>query len=151
MEVASDCRIFAKEDSTMNALEIRHQLYVNEWANEVRAFQESGMMLKDWCRENNIAVSTFSMHRRAVRQAACKSVEEATGEALPQLLRSTAIAEAPCGAPTINLAQVHLKPDTGTPGANGLHIQYRDAQIDIGVQASVEQLRVLFEVMFRAE
>ena len=88
MEVDSDCRIFAKEDSRMNALQIKHQLYVNEWIRDEKEFRESGMTVKNWRREKHMAVSTFSMPRRAIRQAACETVEELIGDSLPQLLQS---------------------------------------------------------------
>ena len=151
MEVVSDCRyIVCFGGMKLNAQEIKHQLYVRQWAAELEEFQQSGLSAKEWCEANNIAPSTFSMHRRAVRSAMCTAVEQATGNDIRSLIAAgTPGITTPAEPTTINLAQVHLEHSPSSSA--GMHIQFGNASIDVGAGVSTDQLRTLFEVMFHAQ
>lgn len=132
----------------MNALEIKHQIFVKQWAAELEEFKNSGMSVKDWCQANNIPQSTFSMHRRAVRDAACTAIEKTTGNNISELISQNDLKHLSSTEPTaINFAQVHLK----SSSSNIMHIQIRNASIDIGPCISADQLRIMLEVILHAQ
>lgn len=53
----------------MDARKIKRKLNLQAWAEQIKAQQESGMSIRDWCKANNVSTSTFSLRQRKVREA----------------------------------------------------------------------------------
>ena len=59
-----------KEDTTRSIVQIKTGLSVQKWEEQVRACQESGKAVKEWCTENGISVGTYYAWLRRVRETA---------------------------------------------------------------------------------
>ena len=60
----------AKEEETRSIVQIKAGLSVRNWEAQIRACQESGKTVKEWCRDNGIPVGTYYARLRKVREAA---------------------------------------------------------------------------------
>ena len=60
----------AKEEETRSIVQIKAGLSVRNWEAQVRACQESGKTVKEWCTENGISVGTYYARLRRVRETA---------------------------------------------------------------------------------
>ena len=60
----------AKEEETRSIVQIKAGLSVRNWEAQIRACQESGKTVKEWCRDNGIPVGTYYARLRRVREAA---------------------------------------------------------------------------------
>ena len=55
-----------------------NQYKLEQWATLIQECRASGMMIKDWCEQNNIKKDCFYYWQRKVRQAACLAITEST-------------------------------------------------------------------------
>lgn len=60
----------AKEEETRSIVQIKAGLSVRNWEAQIRACQESGKTVKEWCRDNGIPVGTYYARLRRIREAA---------------------------------------------------------------------------------
>ena len=60
----------AKDETTRSIVQIKAGLSVRNWEAQVRACQESGKTVKEWCRDNGIAVGTYYARLWKVRESA---------------------------------------------------------------------------------
>ena len=60
----------AKEEETRSIVQIKAGLSIRTWEAQVRACQESGKTVKEWCRDNGIPVGTYYARLRRVRETA---------------------------------------------------------------------------------
>ena len=60
----------AKEEETRSIVQIKAGLSVRNWEAQIRACQESGKTVKEWCRDNEIPVGTYYARLRRVRETA---------------------------------------------------------------------------------
>ena len=58
-----------KEDTTRSIVQIKAGISVQKWEAQIRACQESGKTVKEWCRDNGIPVGTYYARLRKVREA----------------------------------------------------------------------------------
>ena len=59
-----------KEDTTRSIVQIKAGISVRNWEEQIRACQESGKTVKEWCGENGIPVGTYYSRLRRIREAA---------------------------------------------------------------------------------
>ena len=59
-----------KEDTTRSIVQIKAGISVQKWEEQIRACQESGKTVKEWCGENGIPVGTYYSRLRRIREAA---------------------------------------------------------------------------------
>lgn len=103
------------------------QVRMNGWAAMVKARNESGMTIREWCEENGISEHAYYYRLRQLRQTALKTMSGSSAEEK----------ETPF---------VHIqKPDS----LNGVSVRIRhgDTVIEIDNQASESVLNFLKEVL----
>ncbi len=59
-----------KEDATRSIVQIKTGIAVRNWEEQIRACQESGKTVKEWCGENGIPVGTYYSRLRRIRETA---------------------------------------------------------------------------------
>ena len=59
-----------KEDATRSIVQIKTGISVRNWEEQIRACQESGKTVKEWCGENGIPVGTYYSRLRRIRETA---------------------------------------------------------------------------------
>ena len=128
----------------MTTHEIKHKLYVEEWAKQLRAQQESGLNVQDWCRANNIPLSTFSSHNRAVRQAFMESND------VEGMFKTREVQ--PVQPSQLTLTQVHLESSghADRPLAD-IHIEIRGICVDINNSADLEHVGYIMGVIMNVK
>lgn len=128
----------------MTTLEIKHKLYVEEWAKQLRDQQESGMNVKDWCNANNIPLSTFSSHNRAVRQAFMENND------VEGMFKTRDVQ--PVQPAQLTLTQVHLESDgSADRQAPDIHIEIRGISVDINNSADLEHVGYIMGVIMNVK
>ena len=50
-------------------MEVKEDIRLQRWASEVKACQESGMTVLDWCSENGIKPKNYYYHLKRVRES----------------------------------------------------------------------------------
>jgi len=59
-----------KEDTARSIVQIKTGISVRNWEEQIRACQESGQTVKEWCRDNGIPVGTYYARLRRVHETA---------------------------------------------------------------------------------
>ena len=52
----------------MNVKQTKRHVQLQEWVMQVRACKQSGLPVKQWCRENGVAVKSYYYHLKRVRE-----------------------------------------------------------------------------------
>lgn len=60
----------------MNISEVKQEYQLQEWSGMLRERKESGLSVKEWCREQGLAEYTYYYRLRKLRQAACAALEQ---------------------------------------------------------------------------
>lgn len=64
-------------DRTTTAITaVKREIKLREWAEQIKAQQESGMTVQQWCAENGVNAKTYYYHLRRVREQ-CVEAEPA--------------------------------------------------------------------------
>ena len=58
----------------MNAQEIKRKMLLREWASQIKAREESGMTVKQWCAENGPSLKTYYYRLKRVREELLESL-----------------------------------------------------------------------------
>ena len=66
-----------KEDATRSIVQIKTGITVRNWEEQIRACQESGKTVKEWCGENGISVGTYYSRLRQIRETALTEEQQA--------------------------------------------------------------------------
>ena len=66
-----------KDDTTRSIVQIKAGISVQKWEEQIRACQESGQTVKDWCGENGIPVGTYYSRLRRIRETALTEEQRA--------------------------------------------------------------------------
>ena len=66
-----------KDETTRSIVQIKTGLTLRDWETQIRACQESGKTVKEWCRDNGIPVGTYYTRLRKVREAAIAEEQRA--------------------------------------------------------------------------
>lgn len=117
----------------MDARKIKRELKLQEWAEQVKAQQESGMTIQAWCKANNVPTSTFSIHQRKVREAVLDVNKDLS-------MANTAI----------NMAHVQLMRSPQDNIQGNIHISFNGIDVAINSAASFEQTTRILEVLMNA-
>ena len=59
-----------KEDTARSIVQIKAGISIRNWEEQIRACQESGQTVKEWCGENGISVGPYYARLRRVRETA---------------------------------------------------------------------------------
>lgn len=79
---------------------------MQEWSGMLRQRKESGLSVKEWCREQGLAEHIYYYRLRKIRQAACTALEQA---------QPVQLAEVPLAPkPQESHAKLRLTTKTGT-------------------------------------
>ena len=65
---------------------VKHDVKLQEWAEQIKAQQESGMTVRKWCAENGIVPKTYYYHLRKVREQCLKSEPAIVPVAVPRAI-----------------------------------------------------------------
>ena len=57
--------------------EAKQEYQLQEWSGMLRQRKESGLSVKEWCREQGLAEHVYYYRLRKLRQAACTALEQA--------------------------------------------------------------------------
>ena len=57
-----------QEDATRSIVQIKTGISIRNWEEQIRACQESGKTVKEWCGENGIPVGTYYSRLRRIRE-----------------------------------------------------------------------------------
>lgn len=52
----------------MNVKETKRQIQLQEWVTQVRTCKQSGLPVRQWCKENGVAVKSYYYHLKRVRE-----------------------------------------------------------------------------------
>ena len=58
----------------MKAQELKRQMLLREWASQIKAREESGMTVKQWCAENGASQKTYYYRLKRVREELLESL-----------------------------------------------------------------------------
>ena len=90
----------------MNISEVKQEYRLEEWSGMLQQRKESGLSVKEWCREQGLAEYTYYYRLRKLRQAACTALEQA---------QPVQLAEVPLAPkPEESHAQLRLTTKNGT-------------------------------------
>ena len=117
----------------MDTWKIKNDLLLSKYAEEIKAQQESGLSIREWCKENGIPTSTFTLHQRKIREAVLGVNEE--------LSRSNK---------TINLAHVQFQPSEPAKSNAAISLVKNGISIEINNNASTDLIKCVFEVLQNA-
>ncbi|MBR4626326.1 MAG: IS66 family insertion sequence element accessory protein TnpB [Ruminococcus sp.] len=63
---------------------VKREVKLQEWAEQIKAQQESGMTVRKWCAENGIIPKTYYYHLRKVREQCLESEPAIVPVAVPR-------------------------------------------------------------------
>ena len=63
--------------------EVKKELRHREWAEQIAECQNSGMKVKDWCREKGVSSNTYYRHLRIVRTELLEKAEGSMQKIVP--------------------------------------------------------------------
>ncbi len=106
------------------------QVRMNNWIGMIKARNESGMTIRDWCKANDVSESAYYYRLSQLRKSALKSMLEAPGEK-----SETPFVQIP-------------KPES--PSGVSVRIRHGDTVIEIDNQANESLLNFLKEVLTHA-
>jgi transposase-like protein len=119
----------------MNVTDLKTKMHMQEWAKLIETRQDSGLSIKEWCRQNNLHESQYYYYLKKLRLAAC--------EAFPS--------EPQDGA---QFALVPKQARASNPiitGASSIKITLSNAVVEIGEGANEAQVRFTLEVLLNAQ
>lgn len=119
----------------MNVTDLKTQMHMQEWAKLIEARQDSGLTIKEWCRQNNLPESRYYYYLKKLRLAACEN--------LP--------AESQDGS---HFALVPNHARVSNPvvkGRSNIKITLSNAVVEIGEGAEEAQVKYTLEVLLNAQ
>ena len=66
----------------MKAQELKRQMLLREWASQIKAREESGMTVKQWCAENGPSLKTYYYRMKRVREELLESLMSGNSQQL---------------------------------------------------------------------
>ena len=66
-----------KENTARSIVQIKAGISVRKWEEQIRACQESGQTVKEWCGENGIPVGTYYSRLRRIRETVLTEEQQA--------------------------------------------------------------------------
>ena len=127
-------------DTQLVAAQMRHRSWMEDYARQ----QESGLTVRQWCRENGILPKTFYYRLRVLREEACSLMNlepnKAEVKAAPEFVR--------VDLPKTVGVRVDLPKTVGV--SSGIRIKLDSAEISISPDASNEHVRMVLEAIAHA-
>ena len=108
--------------------EVKQEYQLQVWSGMLQQWKESGLSVKEWCREQGLAEHTYYYRLRKLRQTACTALEQAS---------------------PIQLAEVELAPKPEETHAK-LRLTTKAGSLEI-MDADRSVLDQVLRVMFHAE
>ena len=59
-----------------NIAQVKQQIRLQEWAQEIEACQASGLTVAEWCKKNNIKTKNYYYHLKVVREHSLATLPE---------------------------------------------------------------------------
>ena len=119
----------------MNVTDLKAQMHMQEWSKLIEARQDSGLSIKEWCRQNNLPESRYYYYLKKLRLAAC--------EILPSERRDDSqFALVP------NHARVSSRAATRS---SNIKIILSNSVVEIGEGADEAQVKFTLEVLLNAQ
>lgn len=72
------------EETTTAITAVKQEVRMRDWAEQIKAQQESGMTVQKWCAENGINVKTYYYHLRKLREKCVASAPAIAPLRLPK-------------------------------------------------------------------
>ena len=117
-------------DTQLVATQMRHRTWMEDYARQ----QESGLTVKQWCKENGIIPKTFYYRLRVLREEACSIMDIEPNK--PSVKREP------------EFVRVGLSKAAGS--SSGIRIKLDSAEINISPDASNEHVRMVLEAIAHA-
>lgn len=119
----------------MNVTDLKTQMHVQEWARLIEDRQDSGLSIKEWCRQNNLPESRYYYYLKKLRLAACENLT-------PEGRNDPHFALVPNHARVSNPAITK---------SGNIKITLSNAVVEIGEGANEAQVRSTLEVLLNAQ
>lgn len=118
---------------------LNKQLHLQQWAEDWKQQMNSGLSMRAWCQIQNISYNTFRSHVNAVRNS---FLENTSGTQSPAIQETAETDMTSSGVPKLDIAQVHLEPETTIRQSTqpDIHIELRNMVIDINNTADLDHL-----------
>lgn len=126
-------------------MNINKEMRLRQWAQDMAEQQASGLTQKQWCDMKGIGSTTFEYRCRKVRAALAEKLQEDQNT-------GTAIVPAkgqPVPEPEPVFAKVNLTPPVSS--SSGVNIRFANAEISIAPDTPAEHVRMVLEVLARAQ
>lgn len=117
-------------DTQLLAMQLRHRSWMEDYARQ----QESGLTVRQWCRENEITPKTFYYRLRVLRKEACDLMK--TEPDKPEVKQDP------------EFVRISMPVSEGT--RSGIMIKLDSAEISISPDASNEHVRMVLEAIAHA-
>ncbi|MCL1981793.1 MAG: hypothetical protein FWG53_01705 [Clostridiales bacterium] len=69
----------------MKVQEAKRQIRLREWATQINMCRQSGLTVKEWCRENGIHLKTYYNRMKRVREEMLEAIEAGSIAQVPGL------------------------------------------------------------------
>lgn len=129
-------------------MEIKEQMKLHKWAQDMAEQKASGLSQKKWCEMKGIGTTTYEYRCRRVRNAMEEQIHENSGE-------STALVSADEPAKPVGdsaqepfFAKVNLTPTHEVP--SGISVNFRDTLINIAPDTPDDHVKLILEVITHA-
>jgi len=121
--------------SVMNVTDLKTQMHVQEWARLIEDRQDSGLSIKEWCRQNNLPESRYYYYLKKLRLAACENLTSEGGD-----------------GPHFALVPKHARVSNPVVTRSGnIKITLSNGVVEIGEGADEAQVRSTLEVLLNAQ
>lgn len=119
----------------MKVTDLKTQMHMQEWAKLIEARQDSGLSIKEWCRQNNLPESRYYYYLKKLRLAACDN--------LP--------AESRDGSQFALVPNYVRVSNPVVTRSSNIKITLSNAVIEIGEGADEAQVKFTLEVLLNAQ
>lgn len=126
-------------------MDIKKEVRLHQWAQDMAEQQASGLTQKQWCDMKGIGSTTFEYRCRKVRSALAEKLQEN---------QNTGAAIVPAeGQPVPDAEPVFAKVNLQAPvsSSSGVNIRLAHAEISIAPDTPAEHVRMVLEVLARAQ
>lgn len=129
-------------------MEIKEQMKLHKWAQDMAEQKASGLSQKKWCEMKGIGTTTYEYRCRRVRKAMEERIHESSCE-------STALVSADKPAEPVGdsskepfFAKINLTPAPEVP--SGISVNFRDTLINIAPDTPDNHVKLILEVIAHA-
>ena len=66
----------------MSITKLTRQIRLNEWSNQIKACEASGLTVTEWCYEKGISIKTYYYRKKRIREEYLDSLDSSEGQVL---------------------------------------------------------------------